>query len=85
MIAQFLFTKKKSQSGTIIILCKNYSLGSPAFLLWQWPKSLYRSRAGRHFYGTKNVICAGFGPIGNTEKKKFLRTIFLMFSGAKFF
>ena len=29
-------------------------------------KSLYRSRAGRHFYGTENVIWAGFGP-----KKKF--------------
>ena len=23
----------------------------------------------RHFYGTENVIWAGFGPIGNTEKK----------------
>ena len=33
------------------------------------PKSLYRSRAGRHFYGTENVIWAGFGPVGNTEKK----------------
>ena len=35
------------------------------------PKSLYRSRAGTHFYGTENVIWAGIGPIGNTEKKKF--------------
>ena len=34
-------------------------------------KSLYRSRAGRHFYETGNVIWAGFGLIGNTEKKKF--------------
>ena len=34
------------------------------------PKSLYRSRAGRHFYGAENVIWAGFGQIGNTEKKK---------------
>ena len=34
-------------------------------------KSLYRSHAGRHFYGTENVIWAGFGLIGNTEKKKF--------------
>ena len=32
-------------------------------------KSLYRSVAGRHFYGTENVIWTGFGPIGNTEKK----------------
>ena len=36
-------------------------------------KSLYRSRAGRHFYGTENVIWAGFGPIGNTEKKSLGR------------
>ena len=34
------------------------------------PKSLYRSCTGRHLYGTENVIWAGFGPIGNTEKKK---------------
>ena len=35
----------------------------------QYPKSLYRSREGRHFYGTENAILAGFGPVGNTEKK----------------
>ena len=32
-------------------------------------KSLYRSRAERHFYGTENEIWAGFWPVGNTEKK----------------
>ena len=32
-------------------------------------KSLYRSRAGTHFNGTENVIWAGFGPVGNTDKK----------------
>ena len=32
-------------------------------------KSLYRNSAGRHFYGTENEIWAGFGPVGNTEKK----------------
>ena len=32
-------------------------------------RTVYRSRAGRHFYGTENVVWAGFGPIGNTEKK----------------
>ena len=31
-------------------------------------KSLYRSRTGRHFYGTENEIWAGFGPDGNTKK-----------------
>ena len=31
--------------------------------------SLYRSRAGSHFYGTEYQIWAGFGPVGNTEKK----------------
>ena len=33
------------------------------------PKSLYRSRAGRHFYETEYEIWADFGPVGNTEKK----------------
>ena len=33
------------------------------------PKSLYRTCAGIHFYGTENVIWAGFGPIGSTKKK----------------
>ena len=32
-------------------------------------KSLYRSRVGRHFYETENVIWAGFGLVGNAEKK----------------
>ena len=31
-------------------------------------KSLYRSRAGSHFYGTEYEIWAGFGLVGNTEK-----------------
>ena len=35
----------------------------------QESKSLHRSRAGRHFCGTENEIWAGFGPVGNTEKK----------------
>ena len=30
-------------------------------------KSLYRSRAGSHFYGTEYEIWADFGPVGNTE------------------
>ena len=52
-------------------------------------KSLYRSHAGRHFYGTENEIWAGFGPVGNTEKKiggQLWVTFeggFFMFSGAK--
>ena len=54
-----------------------------------YPKSLYRSRAGRHFYGTENVIWADFGPVGNTEKKSLGRLWatfkdgFFMFLGAK--
>ena len=53
------------------------------------PKSLYRSRAGRHFNGTENVIWAGFGPVGNTEKKfgvdyeQLLRAVFSCFHGQK--
>ena len=52
-------------------------------------KSLYRSRAGRHVYGTENEIWAGFGPVGNTEKKVLGRLGptfeggFFMFSGSK--
>ena len=50
-------------------------------------KSLYRSRAGRYFYGTENVIWAGFGPVGNTEKiiwanyEQLLRAVFSWFYG----
>ena len=32
-------------------------------------KSLYRSRAGSHFYGTEIEIWVDFGPVGNTENK----------------
>ena len=41
-----------------------------------WPKSLKKSRAGRHFYGTENEIWAGFGPI-------ILRVVFSCFQGQK--
>ena len=54
------------------------------------PKSLYRSCAGRHFYGTENVFWAGFGLVGNTEKKgawadyeQLLRAVFSCFQGQK--
>jgi hypothetical protein len=33
------------------------------------PKSLYISHAVINFYGTEIEIWAGFGPVGNTEKK----------------
>ena len=53
------------------------------------PKSLYRRRSGKHFYGTENVIWAGFGLVGNTEKKigadyeQILRAVFSCFHGQK--
>ena len=51
------------------------------------PKSLYRSRAGRHFYGTENQIWAAFGPIGNTvgaDNEQLLKTVFFhAFRGQK--
>ena len=34
-----------------------------------YPKWLYRSRAGNHFYRTEYEIWADFGPVGNIEKK----------------
>ena len=53
-------------------------------------KSLYRRHAGIHFYGTENVIWAGFGPVSNTEKKiiwadyeQLLRAFFSCFHGKK--
>jgi hypothetical protein len=36
-------------------------------------KSLYRSRAGSHFYGTENEIWADFGPVGKTKSLYFLK------------
>ena len=33
------------------------------------PKSLYRSRAGNHFYGKEYEVWADFRLVGNTEKK----------------
>ena len=53
------------------------------------PKSLYRSLTGRHFYGTENEIQAGFGPVGNIEKKleadyeQLLRLVFSCIQGEK--
>ena len=35
-------------------------------LIWLLPKSQCTER---HFYGTENEICAGFGQVGNTGKK----------------
>jgi hypothetical protein len=50
-------------------------------------KSSYRSCTGRHFYGTENEIWAGFGLVGNTEKKlgadyeQLLMVVFSCFQG----
>ena len=35
------------------------------------PKSICISRAVSNFYGTEIEIWAGFGPVGNTEKKNW--------------
>ena len=61
-------------------------------LLPRWllqAKSLYRSHAGSHFYGTEYEIWADFGPVGNTEKKwganyeQLLRAVFSCFKISK--
>ena len=50
-----------------------------------------RSPAGRHFYGTENEIWAGFGPVGNNEKKigtdyeQLLSAVFYVFMAKDFF
>ena len=61
-------------SATVIKLTKCFIKNYKRLLC---PKSLYRSRAGRHFYGTENVIWDGFGPIGNNEKKNLVAHLFL--------
>ena len=40
--------------------------------LVDYPKALYRM-SGRYFYGTENEKMAGFGPVGNTDKKSLDR------------
>jgi hypothetical protein len=48
-----------------------------------------QSRAKSNFYGTEIEICAGFGAVGNTEKKiganyeQLLRAFFYVFKGKK--
>ena len=52
-------------------------------------KSSYRSRAGRHFYGTEIEIWASLGPVGNTENKlgadyeQLLTLLFSCFQGPR--
>ena len=53
------------------------------------PKSLHRSCAGRHYYGTEYEIWADLGLVGNTEKKlgadydQLLRAVFSCSHGQK--
>ena len=46
-------------------------------------KSLYRSHAGSHFYGTECEIWDDFEPVDITEKK--IKAYFFMFPWAKIF
>ena len=55
----------KAWISVMTIVAKPQNLKKKGLL----PKSLYRNRTGRHFYGTENEIWAGFRPVGNTEKK----------------
>ena len=56
-----------------------------------YPKSLHISRAVSNFYGTEIKIWAGFGSVGNTEKKigpkmsNFRGRFFHVFMGKKTF
>ena len=57
---------------------------------WQYyikSNSLYRNRAGTHFYGTENEIWAGFVPVlkkkWGADYDQILRGVFFIFSGAK--
>ena len=60
--------------------------------LFMQAKSLYRNCAGSQFFGTEYEIWADFGPVGNTEKKRWvadceqlLREVFSCFQGQIFF
>ena len=47
---------------------------------------MYRSHAGRHFYGEEKDIWAGLGPVGNNEKKNWrlvMRAVFTCLHGSK--
>ena len=57
----------KSKQGLLELLCKETKVQKPARPTIR-PKSLYRSCAGRHFYGTANEIWVGFGLVSNPEK-----------------
>ena len=46
-------------------------IGSMSLLGNSSSKSLYISHAVSNFYGTGIEIWAGFGPVGNTEKKSW--------------
>ena len=51
-------------------MVKSYALYVVVIYLYMvQTKSSYISRAESNFYGTEIEIWAGFGPIGNTEKK----------------
>ena len=52
----------------IILKKKSSILSVETFFFFE--NSLYRSRAGRHFYGTENDIWADLGPVGNTDCEK---------------
>ena len=58
--------------GINYIFKKAHSCSTLRTFLWTLQsKSLWRSHAVGDFYGTGIEIWAGFGPVGNTEKKKF--------------
>ena len=62
------FCHKYSGQNFSKLLFKFWTIWTSYFLFEiSWP--LYRNHAGRHLYGTENIIWAGFGLIGNTEKK----------------
>ena len=83
---QITKNKKVEKAGVYDVVKKWYTCNFTAGCLV--PKSLYRSRAESHFYGTEYEIWADFGPVGNTEKQpgpimSNFEASFFMFSCAK--
>jgi hypothetical protein len=72
-------------TGCLIVKARVLAVAGKNSSYWLQSKSLYRSRAGRHFFGTENEIWAGFGPVANTKNKfgpimeQLLRAVFLCF------
>ena len=66
-----MLTDKGSWSNTVVFSADGFTRKNQIVLILIQivAKSLQGSHAGKHIYGNEKKIWAGFGLIGNTEKK----------------